>query len=168
MKCHCLFPFIALLSLPASAQDKPAPTSYRLHFRIQESQAAAKPADSVYDLIVQSRSHGKINASLRIPYYSGSKGDAKEVHTVALGTIIECNAQEQDAGVQLNCSFESSFATPAQMADARAAGFPPVMNSRQVSTTAWFPLGPEIRIAGLDDPTTKNRLEIFVTAVRAR
>jgi hypothetical protein len=166
MKCHYLLPILA--SLSSLAQEKPTPTSYRLHFRIQESQPASKPSDSVYDLIIQSRSHGKINASRRIPYYSSSKSEAKEVHSVALGNIIECNAHEQDAGVQLNCSFESSFVTPVHMAEPRPAGFLPVTISRQVSTTAWVPLGSEIQIAGLDDPASKSRLEIFVTAARAQ
>jgi len=48
----------------------------------------------------------------------------------------------------------------------RPVGFPPVVNSRQVQTTAVVPLGSEVQIARVDDPSSGNRLTIFVLAER--
>jgi hypothetical protein len=108
--------------------------------------------------VLQSGSRGKINASCRIPYYS--KSELKELHTVALGSIIECSVKDADAAVRLDCAFESSYVAPDQPAQQRPVGFPPVVNSRQVQMTAAVPPG------SIDDQSSGNSLTIFVLAER--
>jgi hypothetical protein len=146
------------------AQENQAPT-YRLSFRMKES-GAAKATTRNYVLIVQNRSRGKINASRRLPYYTSSKGEAKELHTASLGSIIECTPHETDPGVRLNCDFESSYVAPNQPGGQPPIGFPPVINARQVSTSAFVAIGPEVQIVRLDDPSSNNSLEIFVSIER--
>ena len=143
--------------------------TYRLQIRMKESRADVKDSTATtrnYVLVVQSKSRGSINASRRIPYYTNPKGDAKELHTVALGTIIECMAEDKDGGVRLDCHFESSHVAADQPTAQVPIGFPPVMRSRQVKTTALAPIGQEVRIARLDDPASGNPLEIFILAER--
>lgn len=154
------------LSTAVTGQEKLPPT-YQLRFRLVESgSVGSTPQASHFALIVQSNSRGKINASRRIPYYSSSKGEAKELHTAALGSIIECSPQEAESGVRLKCDFESSFVEPAQAAKPLPAGFLPVVNSRQISTTATLAPGQETQIATLDDPSSGNNLAVYVTADR--
>jgi hypothetical protein len=43
-------------------------------------------------------------------------------------------------------------------------GFPPLIQSRQARTAATIPFGAEVLMADLDDPTTGNRLQFFVSA----
>jgi hypothetical protein len=138
-----------------AAQQKQPPT-YRLSFRIQES-AADKATTRKYVLIVQSKSRGKVNASRRLPYYTSSKGEAKELHTAALGSIIECSPEEQGSGVRLDCAFESSYVSPNQPVRQLPIGFPPVVNTRQASTTAFVAIGPEAQIVSMDDPSSNHR-----------
>ena len=155
-------------SAATSAQEKPAPT-YRLQFRLQETRPSATrtaPATRNYLLLLQGKSRGKINASRRLPYYTSTKGDAKELHTAALGTIIECSAADREGGVQLDCAFESSFVAREQPAPLPPIEFLPVMISRQVTAAAVVPIGKEVRFAGIDDPNTNSRLEIFLSAER--
>lgn len=147
------------------AQDKPA-AMFRLHFRMHESGAKVEETTRNYVLLLQGESSGKMNASRRIPFYTSTKGEAKELHTEALGSIIECDAKDAEGGVRLNCAFESSYVEPEQTAKQTPIGFLPVMHSRQVRTTVIVPLGPEAQIAQLDDPSSGNRLEIFVSAER--
>jgi hypothetical protein len=155
---------LTTLSLAVHAQEKPRST-YRLNFRLEETAAEAARTTRSYALVVQSRSRGKINASRRLPYYTSSKGETKELHTAALGSIIECIADDKDAGVVLDCAIESSYVALDQPSKP-AAGFLPVVNSRQVSTTALLAIGTEVQIVRLDDPSSKNRLEIFVSVER--
>lgn len=115
---------------------------------------------------IQAGSRGTLNASHRVPYYSATKGEAKELHTVALGSIFDCTAREAEGGVGLDCGFESSFVAPHQPR-LRPVGFPPVLQSRQAHTNAVAPLASEVLMAELDDPTTGNRLQFFVSAERA-
>jgi hypothetical protein len=143
------------------AQNKSV-SMFRLHFRMHESGSESKTTTLNYVLVVQSGSRGKINASRRLPYYSKDK----ELHTVALGSIIECNARDAETGVQLDCAFESSYIPRIQPARQRPIGFPPILHSRQVQTTAVIPLGSEVRIALFDDPSSGNRLQIVVSAER--
>ena len=149
----------------ALAQDKPAVT-FRLHFRMHESGAKAEETTRHYVLALQSESSGKMNASRRLPFHTSSKGEAKELHTQALGSIIECDARDAARGVRLNCAFESSYVEAEQAATPTPIGFLPVTHSRQVHTTVVVPLGTEAQIAQLDDPSSGNRLEIFVSAER--
>ena len=139
---------------------------FRLLFRMQEQGPGVERPTQEYALVIKSESRGKINASRRLPNYTSSKGGAKELHTVALGSIIDCRVQEADEGVLLDCAIESSAVASEQPAKHVPVGFLPVMNSRQVQTTAVVPLGPEVQIARLDDPTSGSRLEVFVTAER--
>ena len=132
-----------------------------------EAGARDSPESQTYTLLLQSGSRGKVNASRRIPNYTSTNGEAKELHTVSLGSIIECRAAEAAPGVSLDCAFESSYVEPGQPERVSPPGFLPVMNSRQVETRAVVPLGREVQFAQLDDPTSGNRLEIFVTAERA-
>jgi hypothetical protein len=141
-------------------------STFRLNFRIHESGAQAEGTTQKYVLLVQSGSLGKINASRRVPHYTRSKGDAKELHLVALGSIIECTPQDAEGGVRLNCAFESSHVAPEQPLKQPPIGFLPVLNMRQVSMTAVVPIGPEVLLASLDDPSSGNRLEVFVSAER--
>ena len=64
------------------AQEAHVPT-FRLNFRIHESGAQAEETTRNYVLVVQSESRGKINASRRLPHYTKSQGEAKELHLVA-------------------------------------------------------------------------------------
>ncbi len=147
------------------AQEKPAPT-FRLHFRMHESGPQTEETTRNYVLLLQSESRGKINASRRLPHYTSSKSEAKELHMVALGSIIECTPKDEEAGVRLSCAFESSHVAAEQPREQPPIGFLPVLNMRQVSTTAVVPIGLEVQVANLDDPSTGNRLEIFVSAER--
>jgi hypothetical protein len=63
----------------------------------------------------------------------------------------------------LDCAFESSFVAKRQ-ASPPPVGFPPLIQSRTAHTTAVLPPGKELPMAILDDPTTGNRLEFFVSA----
>jgi hypothetical protein len=141
-------------------------STFRLHFRMLESGVQVEETTRNYVLVVQSESRGKINASRRLPHYTSSKGEAKELHTVAVGSIIECTPKDAEGGVRLDCAFESSYVAPEQPVKQIPIGFLPIINSRQVFTTVLIPIGPEVQIVRLNDPSSGNRLEIFVSAER--
>ncbi len=158
---------MALLSA-VSVNAQEGLISYRLHFSISETGQDGKTATRRYGVLAGNRSRAKINASRRIPYYSSQSAStrrvAKEVHTAALGTIIECTPREDGSGVQLDCTFETSFAVPNQ--PAHPVGFLPVAISRQVSTNVLVEPGREQQIALLDDPANNTRVEIAVMVER--
>ena len=158
--------FAVRIALPA--QEKLPPT-FRLHFRMTETTVASPKASSTtgnYSMVLQGRARGKINASRRLPYTIPGKGEGRELHTVALGTIIECTASDSEGGVRIDCAFESSFVARDQPAGPVPAPVLPVMHSRQVTVSALVPLVQEVQVATLDDPATHSRIEIFVSADR--
>jgi hypothetical protein len=136
-----------------------AEDTYRLRFRMEQSTASGAKADArSYILLLQNKTRGSIDATRRIPYYNG-----KELHTVAVGNLIECTANSEDTGVRLDCNLESSFVAPDQPASAQPF---PVIRSRRIKTNALAPIAREFRIARLDDPATGTPLEVFVLAER--
>jgi hypothetical protein len=160
---------LALVLAPLLVAADPSPSTYRLQIRVKESKPNAQEITGSpihFQMVVQSRSRGKINASRRLPHYSASKNEAKELHLAALGNILECSPEDREQGVQLSCSFESSYVAPDQLGKPVAVGFLPVVHSRQVSTTLLVPLGTEVRFASFDDSSSGNRLEVFVLAER--
>lgn len=147
----------------------PLPSTYRLHFRVTESRPEAKDntgSNRNFQMIVQSRSRGKINASRRLPHYTSTKSEAKELHLAALGSMLECIPEDRKNGVRLDCSFESSFVAPDQGCKPVATGFLPVIHSRQMSSTAVLPIGTEVLFASFEDPASGNLLEIYLVAQR--
>jgi len=156
----------AALLLPSAGAQEKSPPTYRLSFRIQETGSDPQPTTRHYALMAQSNTRAKVNASQRLPYYTSGKGEAKEVHTAALGSIIECIPQEKGSAVRLDCSFESSHVAASQPVRQPPIGFPPVVIARQASVTAMIPIGQEVPLVRMDDPTSNNRLDIFVSIER--
>lgn len=154
-----------LVVLPLVAQDD-SPSTYRLQVRIHEPGAESSPESQTHILLVQAGSLSKLNASRRLPHYTARKGEVMELHTIALGSIVECKATDTEAGVDLDCAVESSYVEPGQEEARVPLGFLPAINSRQIEARAVVPLGREVHFAQLDDPTSGNRLEIFVKAER--
>jgi len=152
------------IAVQLQGQTRAAP-QYRVHIRMRESNAQSKPKEGTYTLLLQAEQKGTLNASYRIPYFGSSKGDAKELHTVALGSIFDCVAREADGGVKLDCGFESSSVANHQQT-ATPVGYPPVIQSRQAHTSAVVPFGSEVAMAELDDPTSGNRVQFFVSVER--
>ncbi|MBL8221975.1 MAG: hypothetical protein JNL62_22245 [Bryobacterales bacterium] len=133
---------------------------------MQETGPDAETATRQYVLMAQSNTRAKINASQRLPYYTSGKGETKEVHTAALGSIIECIPQEKGSAVRLDCSLESSHVAATQPSRQPPVGFLPVVIARQASVTAMIPIGQEVPLVRMDDPTSNNRLDIFVSIER--
>lgn len=151
--------FAGLLAPSAPAQENPA--GYRLSFRLDEAGPETKTSKT-FSMVVQSRARAKINASRRIPYYTSSKKKSVDLHTAAIGTIIDCGAFENGAGVRLDCSFESSFVEPGQSGRTIPTGFLPVMNSRQFFTNATVATGSDVQLASFEDPVNESRIDIYV------
>lgn len=155
--------FIAAWWQGALPAQENAPPTYRLSFRMQETGLDPQPTIRHYVLLAQSNTRAKINASQRLPYYTSGKGETKEVHTAALGSIFECIPQEKGSAVRLDCSLESSHVSPTQPVKQQPIGFLPVVVARQASVTATVPVGQEVPLVRIDDPTSNSRLDIFVS-----
>lgn len=155
--------FATAILLPSVRAQEKSPPTYRLTFRMQETGLDPQPAIRHYVLLAQSNTRAKINASQRLPYYTSGKGETKEVHTAAVGSIFECIPQERGASVRLDCSLESSHISPTQPLKQQSIGILPVVVARQASVTATVPIGEEVILVRMDDPTSNSRLDIFVS-----
>lgn len=159
-----LLALIGFLSI-AHAETKPTP-QYRLDIRMLETAASqTPPKESRYMILLQAGTRAILNANERLAYYSFSKKNAeRELHTIDLGTIFDFIVHyDGDSGTHLECGFESSFAS--RQAPHTPSGLPQIQ-SRKARTTAIVPLGKEVEMAQLDDPTTGNRLQFFVVLKR--
>src|SRR5258706_12525748 len=102
---HRVIVLFAFVSITADllGQTKPAP-QFRIQSRMRESSKQFAPKDSIYTLLFQAESKGTINSSYRIPSSPSTKGEAKELHTFALGSIFDCVGQDAEGGVRLACA----------------------------------------------------------------
>jgi len=166
---RCLLVAALGFAFTAIAQDRPPIPLYRLNVEIVEQSDPQTSAPQTmrrnYEMLVEANTLGKINASLRVPYVSG-RPDEPQVHTVALGSIIECTPREAERGVRVDCAIESSSVFAPQHRSEMAAGLPPQMQSRQIRAAATIPLEQRVLLSAFDDPVTQHHLDVFLTARR--
>lgn len=151
-----------VLTGTAARRIRVSPSLYRLDIAFHETGGREATTDQRYMLLLETGAAGKINTGWRLPYY----GPKAEMHTIDLGTILECTPYDAEAAVRLDCSFESSAAAPAGRPEPRpkTRELPPVLHTRQARVDAVIPLDRPTPLASLDDPATRHRLEIMITA----
>ncbi|MEO8029041.1 MAG: hypothetical protein ABI823_21350 [Bryobacteraceae bacterium] len=149
-----------------AAQDRSAATVYRLNIELVEQADAQTSASQtihrVYEMISEANSAAKINASVRVPYWSGPV-DQPQLHTVALGSIVECTPRDAEHGVRVDCAIESSYLAPEGNRPG-GQGLPPQMHSRQLRSAATIPFSERVLLSAFDDPASQHHVDIYVTA----
>jgi len=156
---------LALLVLAAafSFADDKLPV-FRLSVELVETADAqtssAQTTRRGYDMLSESNSRAKINASVRVPYFSGPP-EQPQVHTFAIGSIVECTPRDLDRGVHVNCSIESSYLAPPRAGQAN--GLPPQFHSRQMQASAQIPLAERVLLTAFDDPASQHHIDVYIT-----
>lgn len=150
---------VMLLPLVAFSQDRVKPT-FRLDIVFTDSTPSKKPVERHYAMLVAGGDRGKINASVRVPWRPAESKDGG-MHMVALGSIMDCRAQDANGPVNVDCSFESSEIAATQ--PTRPLGYPPVMHSMVSTISATLALDKPTLVSTMDDPATGRRFEVQLT-----
>jgi|SRR5215469_1165733 len=147
-----------------AAAPKPA-GAYRVQFVFSEMQDGKTVNSRSYEMLAQAGQLNKIRAGARMPV--SSPGGANFQY-LDIGMNIDCRVEDRDGGIGLNITADSSsFTFPETDKAIYAPGQPIVQQFRSQVDTVVSPGKPTL-VSSMDDPSSKRRFQLEVTASRVR
>lgn len=170
---------LALPPLAAPAQNTPPPAPeqphhfYRLHFSVEELNAAGKIANTrSYDETITTQSGGQgfgdqqIKTGSRIPIATGSYTNPAntQFQYIDLGVDLDVrNAREQ--GDMLEFRLRAEISSMARQTEVAGVSEPVIRQNTWDSTVA-IPIGKPTVVGSSDDLDNTGRMQVEVTATR--
>ncbi len=166
-----VFAVVLLAAVVAAAQEKPrndfgwARLPYRLDYVVRELDDGKVVNSRSFSMSLMSseergRSFGELKAGSRVPVNVGDKG----IQYADVGVNISSHLYVlQNGGLLLENYVDiTSLATP------ESQGLNPIIRGIKANITAEIPAGKAAQIAMLDDPVSKRRFQIEVTATKQK
>jgi len=149
----------------AESASKPA-IYYRLDLVISEMDGAKTVDTRNYSLWVQSGVTENMTAGSEVPYYSGSftktdSGTTKNVSYRSIGVSIYCTVNEGDEGPRLDLRLDISDAPPPEKETDS-----PVFRKININSMALLVPDKQTRVGMVEDPGSRHRFLVDVTATR--
>jgi len=182
MRRFALYALMLLLVSVGAAQEKkedsrPAPARndfawarlpYRLDYTVKEVEDGKVVNSRAYSLIMQSseergRTFGEVRAGSRVPVNVGEKG----VQYLDVGVGINSRLYQLESGnLALDTNVEISTLAGGEETLRSSVG--PVIRQIRSNTFSEISAGKTTQIAQMDDPISKHRFQIEVTATKLR
>jgi len=152
--------------------EKPAgPISlntYRLDFLLSELEDGKKINSRNYSVVPRQGILNKLRVGARVPISTTGPGAISQVQYLDVGISIDCRIEERDGYVVLDAIVDSSsFALPQEQTGRSVGGQPVIQNMRSQVNTVLTPGKPTV-ISSMDDPSSKRRYQIEVTATKVK
>jgi hypothetical protein len=141
---------------------------YRLDFVIREMDREKLVDTRNYSLWVQSGAPESMNAGSEVPYSAGtfstlSAGSTKNIAYRSVGVSIECMVKEGTDSPQLDLKLNISDALPPEKYSDTPAFRKVTLNSKALLT-----LGKPTTVSIVEDPGSRHRYQVDVTATRLK
>lgn len=150
----------------SSVEDTAPAIYYRLEFTIRELDREKLVDTRNYNLSVQSGIGGSIMAGSEVPYPSLSTTGPTPVKSISyrnVGVSINCSVKEAEDGPRLDLMLEVSDAVPPQKeSDA------PAFRKVQLNSKALLPAGKPTTVAVIEDPGSRHKFQVDVTATKLK
>jgi hypothetical protein len=149
-------------SIPAKMADASTPAAfYRLDFAIREMDGEKLVDTRNYSLWVRAGHAEGMTAGSEVPY-STSQGSKNYRNT---GISINCTLQETDGSPWLSLSLNISSIAPVEKGVDPSS---PIFRSTSFGAETLLTLGKSTTVSSADDPATKRRLLVDVTATKLK
>jgi hypothetical protein len=185
MRKHVLLALMLLVAVAALAQEKTenkptarndftwARSPYRLDFAVKELEDGKVMNTRTYSLVMQSaeergRSFGEVRAGSRVPVSTTNKEGQSSIQYMDVGVKISSQLYVlESSNLLLGSEVEiSTLATGPGAVDSGSGN--PIVRSIRANTLGEIPSGKAAQIAFMDDPISKHRFQIEVTATKLR
>jgi hypothetical protein len=147
---------------PISPPETSPATYYRLDFAIREMNGEKLVDTRNYSLWVQSGIRQNVVAGSEVPYPSGS-GTTKSISYRSVGVSIFCIVKDVADNPKLDLTLEISDAIPPAK-DSDAIAFRKV----SINSTASLSLGKPTTVSITEDPSSRHRFQVDVTATKLK
>jgi hypothetical protein len=149
-------------SAPPKTADASKPeTFYRLDFAIREMDGEKLVDTRNYSLWVRAGHAESMKAGSEVPY-SNSQGNTSYRST---GVSIACTLKDTEGSPWLSVNIDISGLAPAEKGAAPSA---PIFRSTSVGAETLLTFGKSTTISSVDDPATKRRFQVDVTATKIK
>jgi hypothetical protein len=154
---------------PQTADLSQPSVYYRLDFVIREMDGEKLVDTRNYSLWVQSGVPVNMTAGSEVPYSSGSftttgSGTAKSFQYRNVGVSIVSTVKEGNDSPQLDLNLNISDALPPE----KDSNAPPVLRKITISSKALLALGKPTTVSITEDPASRHRFRVDVTATKLK
>jgi hypothetical protein len=140
-------------------------SSYRLEFTLTEFNDTGKKINSrTYSVVSQVGPRNKLRVGGRVPVATGTSPGSLMFQYLDVGMNIDCSVQEQDGFLLLNSTVEASSAAPQRDEQTHQ----PVIRQMRSEVRSVLTPGKPTMISSMDDPTSKERFQLDVTATKLK
>jgi len=139
--------------------------SYRLEFTLSELSDSGKKINSrTYSVVSQIGPRNKLRVGGRVPIATGTGSGTPMFQYFDIGMNIDCSVQELDGSVLLSSTIEASSLAPQRDEQTRQ----PVIRQMRFEVRTVLSPGKPTMISSMDDPTSKERFQVEVTATKIK
>lgn len=135
--------------------------AYRLDFTLSELEDGKKINTRSYSLLAQVGGLNKLRIGGRVPVHTGTQNSASFQY-FDIGMNIDCTVEERQGLAVLNTTFDSSSMAGEREPDTHQ---PLIRQMRSVVRSVVTPGKPTL-LTSMDDPTSRARFQIEVTATK--
>ena len=141
-------------------------SSYRVDFTLTEFEEGKKINSRSYSLTTQVGHRDKLRLGGRVPVATniGASPPNAQFQYLDIGMNIDCSIPEQDGSVLINSTIDSSSAAPQPEPQTHQ----PVLRQMRYEVATVLTPGKPTIIGTMDDPTSKARFQLDVTAPKVR
>jgi hypothetical protein len=156
-------------SVPQSTTDETAPAIYyRLDFAIRELNGEKLVDTRNYSLWAQSGVSESMAAGSEVPYpgsvfTTAGSGQSKSINYRSVGVTIHCSVKEGTDGHKLDLNMEISDVIPPEK-DSDGIAFRRV----SINSRALLSLGKPTTVSITEDPASRHRFQVDVTATKLK
>lgn len=143
-------------------------TAYRLDFVLSELADGKKVNSRSYSVLAQTDGRmNKLRSGARYPVSTQNEQKITQIQYLDIGVNIDCRLEEQDGVVSLYATIDSSSASwPSPDTAHTPAGQPVIIQMRSEVRSPLRP-GTSTVISSMDDPASKRRFQVDVTATKS-
>ena len=146
---------------PRSPENSAKPISfYRLDFAIREMDGEKALDTRHYSLWLQAGDMERIQSSSEASYGIGDKKTVKNV-----GVSFFCTVKETDSSPWLDLQLQISDFIPPEKAE---GGTYPVARGIDIHSKAPLSLGKSVTVSSVEDPVSRHRFQVDVTATKLK
>ena len=152
--------------------EKPAApkslNAYRVDFLLTELEDGKKNNSRTYSLMAREGILNKLRAGVRVPIAT-NMGSIPQFQYLDVGMNIDCRVEEREGSLVLNAVADSSsFSLPGEPKAPGSVAEQPVIRQMRSEINTVISLGKTTLISSMDDPSSKRRFQLEVTATKVK
>ena len=140
-----------------------------MDFLLTELEDGKKNNSRTYSLMAREGILNKLRAGVRVPIATNMGSPIPQFQYLDVGMNIDCRVEEREGSLALNAVADSSsFSLPGEPKAPGSVAEQPVIRQMRSEINTVISLGKTTLISSMDDPSSKRRFQLEVTATKVK